>query len=239
MGCSNVPNELDDKMLEESARGANCSPDPQVLDKTGETKVEIEKRTEELGRQRVENRIEEIPKDELQKQPTSERVEKVLRDEFDAAPKQTRGEIYGYKYIDEERDNIAGKTSRDKIASKAHIEVYKGKDLLETVETATHERWEVSYDKLTPEQSKELKGLYLEAIYGVEGKEPVTNYAWQDERQFFCDSMATFKWEPGTLKEKDGDIFNFCREIYVSNEVERIKEQLVEGGFISPHSFFK
>jgi hypothetical protein len=238
MGCGNELSESDDKAVEESINGENCNLPEEVQEKISDVREEISSKVEELARERVEeHRINEIPERELGEEVSPERAEKILKDEFYSATKEVRDTIWNYKYIpedrhDEEGNRIGGCTQF--ILGRAHIEIYKG-DFLEVAESATHERWEVAYRvSLTPEQITEVKGLYLEAILGINGKEPVTDYAWKNEREYFCECMKMFKYEPETLKMKDPDMFEFCKQIYVSSEIERIKEELLEGGFIFP-----
>lgn len=103
---------------------------------------------------------------------------------------------------------------------------------------------------MTPEQQEQWKERYNEAVqrYNEAKKDSpgekikryfVTRYAAINSREFRAECMAEFKWEPENLKSKDKETFNLARQEYIDNEVERIKEQLVEGGCISPHSFFK
>lgn len=62
-------------------------------------------------------------------------------------------------------------------------------------------------------------------------------HAIKDSRDNYCFWMTAFKHESlerlRELKEINEAKFNFCRQRYIANEREVIKEQLREGGLIS------
>ncbi len=257
----------DEKMLQEAEeRGTvipECftEPDPEV-------ERAILQRAEELGKERVDKSIEQASGKEHPKELTPEQAEKFLKDEIDSLRKEIRQDIAGLEHIDEERydeqgERIAGISASHKLSGPDYektgwkITTYSHtgeKDpVIGVKKTDKHEVADIEWDYMAPEQQQQWKERFSKAKQRLEEAQRdnpdkledvikehfPTAYATKNEREYRAECMAEFKWEPENLKGIDEETFNVARQEYIDNEIERVKEQLVEGGHISPHSLFK